>query len=116
LAGVVSEEVPGPALADGVDVHGRGHPVDRVHAVHGARAGGLAHRLRRQVLEHRLLGPRLQRLHGVRAALVHREERPRLRHHVQPPLHHHGRHPGLLHLRRKPIRREVYIVLRTLDT
>jgi hypothetical protein len=35
-------------------------------------------------------GAGLQRLHGLRPAVVHGEERPRLRHHVQPPADDHG--------------------------
>ena len=43
-------------------------------------------------------GIRLQWLHGLRSAMVHREEGPRLRHHVQPSLLDHGGNPGLLHV------------------
>jgi hypothetical protein len=56
MAGVVAEEVPRPALADGMDVHGRGHTVNYFHSVHAAQARGLAYRLRHQVLVHRVLG------------------------------------------------------------
>jgi hypothetical protein len=48
-------------------------------------------------------GAGLQRLHGLRPAVVHGEERPRLRHHVQPPVDDHGGHPRVLHLRSEPV-------------
>jgi hypothetical protein len=50
----------------------------------------------------------LQRLHILRSAVVHPEERSRLRYHVWSLSSNHGGHAGLFHVRRKPIHRKVY--------
>jgi len=56
VAGVVYKEVPGQAVADGMDVDGWRDAVGGFRGVYAAQPGRLAHRLRRQVLVHRVHG------------------------------------------------------------
>jgi hypothetical protein len=56
VAGVVYKEVPGQALADGINVDGWRYAVGGFRGVYAAQPGRLAHWLRPQVLVHRVHG------------------------------------------------------------